>query len=88
MHNDWTACDCTQTLDILRFRERLEMESEQTQRMSSADLIALCKERCASLQKMQAFAESELFALYICCPLCASERGCSSNISHATHKLR
>ena len=45
MHNDWTACDCTQTLDILRFRERLEVESERTQRMSSAELIALCKER-------------------------------------------
>ena len=36
---------CMQTLDILRFRERLEMESERTQRMSSAELVALCKER-------------------------------------------
>ena len=36
---------CMQTLDILRFRERLEMESERTQRMSSGELIALCKER-------------------------------------------
>ena len=44
-----------QTLDILRFRERLEMESERTQRMSSADLIALCKERWISLQNLQAF---------------------------------
>ena len=34
-----------QTVDIIRFREQLELESETTQRMSSSRLIAMCKER-------------------------------------------
>lgn len=34
-----------QTIDIIRFREQLELESETTQRMSSSRLIAMCKER-------------------------------------------
>ena len=34
-----------QTVDIMRFRERLEVKSETTQRMNMTELIALCKER-------------------------------------------
>ena len=34
-----------QTVDILRFRERLELESETTQRLSMSELMSLCKER-------------------------------------------
>ncbi len=34
-----------QTVDIMRFRERLQLESETKQRVTMAELIALCKER-------------------------------------------
>ena len=34
-----------QMIDIIRFREQLELESETTQRMSSSRFIAMCKER-------------------------------------------
>lgn len=34
-----------QTVDIMRFRERLEREGETTQRLTMAELIAMCKER-------------------------------------------
>lgn len=34
-----------QTLDIMRFRERLEVESETTLRITSTELITMCKER-------------------------------------------
>ena len=37
-----------QTVDIMRFRERLEVKSETTQRMSMTELMALCKERQAA----------------------------------------
>lgn len=34
-----------QTVDIIRFREQLELESETTQRIGNSRLIAMCKER-------------------------------------------
>ena len=37
-----------QTVDITRFRERLQRESERKQRVTMTELMAMCKERQAS----------------------------------------
>ena len=34
-----------QTVDIMRFRERLQLESETKQRVTMAELMAMCRER-------------------------------------------
>ncbi len=68
MHDDPEADSAcvydVQALDIMRFRERLELESETRQRMSSPELIQMCKERWAGYQaECYAFNFSKCFAL-------------------------